>query len=151
MFFCSCLCVVSSWGSFLINPKVCFHQNQQIFRKLSQKVIPGRVSMLVTLFLSLTALLVSTISSSPEVTAGIDRKARKKPSPRTYVLILLAYPIHPSAERWDLVFESQIPNCPLCRKMFFFSNTRVQVSLSQTPLKKWCLTQANTMPLSNGI
>ena len=32
------------------------------------KVIPGRVSLLVTLFLSLTALLVSTISSSPEVT-----------------------------------------------------------------------------------
>ena len=36
------------------------------------KVIPGRVSLLVTLFLSLTALLVSTISSSPEVTSHID-------------------------------------------------------------------------------
>ena len=76
--------------------------------------------MLVTLFLSLTALLVSTISSSPEVTAGIDRKARKKPSPRTYVLILLAYPIHPSAERWDLVFESQIPNLSSLQKDVFF-------------------------------
>ena len=36
------------------------------------KVIPGRVSLLVTLFLSLTALLVSTISSSPEVTSHIN-------------------------------------------------------------------------------
>ena len=35
------------------------------------KVVPGRVSLLVTLFLSLTALLVSTISSSPEVHPSI--------------------------------------------------------------------------------
>ena len=31
------------------------------------QVVPGRMGLLVTLFLSLTALLVSTISSSPEV------------------------------------------------------------------------------------
>ena len=31
------------------------------------QIVPGRMGMLVTLFLSLTALLVSTISSSPEV------------------------------------------------------------------------------------
>ena len=31
------------------------------------QVVPGRMGLLVTLFLSLTALLVSTITSSPEV------------------------------------------------------------------------------------
>ena len=31
------------------------------------QIIPGRMGLLVTLFLSLTALLVSTITSSPEV------------------------------------------------------------------------------------
>jgi len=49
------LCVLTSWASFLINPQV----------------IPGRMSLLVTLFLSLTTLLVSTISSSPGVAVGI--------------------------------------------------------------------------------
>ena len=31
------------------------------------QIVPGRMGLLVTLFLSLTALLVSTITSSPEV------------------------------------------------------------------------------------
>ena len=43
-------------------------QRLKVKVKNDLKVIPGRVSLLVTLFLSLTALLVSTISSSPEVT-----------------------------------------------------------------------------------
>ena len=44
------------------------HSTPKIESESDLKVIPGRVSLLVTLFLSLTALLVSTISSSPEVT-----------------------------------------------------------------------------------
>ena len=43
----------------------------QKFHHCDAKVVPGRVSLLVTLFLSLTALLVSTISSSPEVHPSI--------------------------------------------------------------------------------
>ena len=42
-----------------------------IFNILSQ-VVPGRMSLLVTLFLSLTTLLVSTVSSSPPVAVGIS-------------------------------------------------------------------------------
>jgi len=52
----SSLCVITSWVSFLISPQV----------------IPGRMSLLVTLFLSLTTLLVSTVSSSPPVAVGIS-------------------------------------------------------------------------------
>merc|ERR1719295_355624 len=55
----SLFCVVSSWGSFLITPQI----------------VPGRMGLLVTLFLSLTALLVSTITSSPEVSEGITALA----------------------------------------------------------------------------
>jgi len=55
----SFFCVVSSWGSFLITPQV----------------VPGRMGLLVTLFLSLTALLVSTITSSPEVSVGVTALA----------------------------------------------------------------------------
>merc|ERR1719273_917535 len=55
----SSFCIISSWASFLIKPKI----------------VPGRMGLLVTLFLSLTALLVSTISSSPEVSEGITALA----------------------------------------------------------------------------
>merc|ERR1712013_481143 len=51
----SSLCTITSWASFLINPQV----------------VPGRMGLLVTLFLSLTTLLISTISSSPGVAVGI--------------------------------------------------------------------------------
>ena len=37
------------------------------FKLTGFQVVPGRMGLLVTLFLSLTALLVSTITSSPEV------------------------------------------------------------------------------------
>ena len=55
----------------MISKGICQLTARQILKvkvKNDLKVIPGRVSLLVTLFLSLTALLVSTISSSPEVT-----------------------------------------------------------------------------------
>ena len=66
----SLFCVVSSWGSFLISPQVL--QNIKTFQDVSNlclfsQIVPGRMGLLVTLFLSLTALLVSTITSSPEV------------------------------------------------------------------------------------
>ena len=66
-------------GILLDKPKGFFLTKYQILdirEHISQKVIPGRVSLLVTLFLSLTALLVSTISSSPEVTT--DNHKEKK-------------------------------------------------------------------------
>ena len=52
----SALCVFTSWASFLIKPEV----------------VPGRMSLLVTLFLSLTTVLVATITSSPRVGVGIS-------------------------------------------------------------------------------
>ena len=79
----SSFCIISSWASFLIKPKVSkwewaiftllFEIVQSIMAKgcfcvALFQIVPGRMGMLVTLFLSLTALLVSTISSSPEVT-----------------------------------------------------------------------------------
>ena len=78
----SLFCVVSSWASFLITPQVrpekLFlrhwqnHKNKIMPRILTcdhyYQIVPGRMGLLVTLFLSLTALLVSTINSSPEVT-----------------------------------------------------------------------------------
>ena len=42
------------------------------YQSCSSKVIPGRMSLLITLFLSLTTLLVSTITSSPPVAVGIS-------------------------------------------------------------------------------
>ena len=74
----SLFCVVSSWGSFLISPQVDqFHQNSQTSKEVNVflhffqcyffQIVPGRMGLLVTLFLSLTALLVSTINNSPEV------------------------------------------------------------------------------------
>ena len=44
------------------------HFSVKIHLFFVSKVVPGRMGLLVTLFLSLTALLVSTITSSPEVT-----------------------------------------------------------------------------------
>ena len=90
----SFFCVVSSWGSFLITPQVSktaqliqFQSSRLFPQRILKfcilrfslflikffvfKVVPGRMGLLVTLFLSLTALLVSTITSSPEVTICI--------------------------------------------------------------------------------
>ena len=66
-------------GILLDKPKGFPFANKQILKSISQKVIPGRVSLLVTLFLSLTALLVSTISSSPEVTTDNHNDSLGKP------------------------------------------------------------------------
>ena len=76
----SALCVITSWASFLINPEVNysllnFFCNPKINISMlclsPLQVVPGRMSLLVTLFLSLTTLLVSTITSSPPVAVGI--------------------------------------------------------------------------------
>ena len=44
------------------------------------QIVPGRMGLLVTLFLSLTALLVSTINSSPEVNLSSFAKTYKSKS-----------------------------------------------------------------------
>ena len=48
------------------------HTIKGSFQSCISKVIPGRMSLLITLFLSLTTLLVSTITSSPPVAVGIS-------------------------------------------------------------------------------
>ena len=56
------------------------------------QIVPGRMGLLVTLFLSLTALLVSTINSSPEVNLS------KKMSKSSFVRLLKAsQPWHPGS------------------------------------------------------
>ena len=52
---------------FHLSPPPLSSTQPQYLPIATPQVVPGRVSLLVTLFLSLTGILVSTISSSPEV------------------------------------------------------------------------------------
>ena len=87
----SLFCVVSSWGSFLITPQVPQYYkttselltelwNKLCLKFLPGQIVPGRMGLLVTLFLSLTALLVSTINSSPEVNLSSFAQTNKSKS-----------------------------------------------------------------------
>ena len=65
------LCVLASLNSFLIKPEV---RNKFVSEDIiiDIKVVPGRMGLLVTMFLSLTTLLVGSVSQSPSVAEGVN-------------------------------------------------------------------------------
>ena len=65
------LCVLASLNSFLIKPEV---RNKFVIEDIiiDIKVVPGRMGLLVTMFLSLTTLLVGSVSQSPSVAEGVN-------------------------------------------------------------------------------
>ena len=65
------------------------------------QIVPGRMGMLVTLFLSLTALLVSTISSSPEVN---NPRAENVELIETNSAIALG--LYSMCDKWTNIFDN---------------------------------------------